>query len=311
MTDATIIIAAWNAAETIERSLQSALDQKGLSKQVVIVDDASEQDLREFIPVRSDVVFDRLNQNGGPAAARNRAITNATGDWICVLDSDDEMLPNRVSKMIEMAERVQADILLGNFQKVGEDGRTLPEGVFLNPNHVDQEAKVTLETYVLDNIINKKSKGTGYLKPIIRRSFLEKTNLKYNTDLRNGEDCHLIFDALIRGAKVHIWGQPDYLYSVREGSISYRINPEHFEALVKADQKFVEKNKDRMSSQVVKLFFQRETGLRKMMETERILQDLKSHNFLKAARHLIQHPYALNMVGRQLKEALSKRLAKS
>lgn len=311
MTDATIIIAAWNAAETIERSLQSALNQKGLSKQVVIVDDASEQDFREFIPVRGDVVFDRLNQNGGPAAARNRAITHATGEWICVLDSDDEMLPNRVSKMIEMAERVQADILLGNFQKVGEGGRILPEGVFLNPNHVDQEAKVTLETYVLDNIINKKSKGTGYLKPIIRRSFLERTNLRYNKDLRNGEDCHLIFDALIRGAKVHIWGQPDYLYSVREGSISYRINPEHFEALVKADQKFVEKNRDRMSSQVAKLFFQREIGLRKMMETERILQDLKSHNFLKAVRHLIQHPYALNMVGRQLKEALSKRLAKS
>lgn len=308
MIDATVIIAAWNAADTIERSLYSALNQQGLNIQVVVVDDASEQDFSGLIPSRDNVVYHRLLRNGGPAAARNAAISLAKGEWICVLDSDDRMKPDRLKRMITEAKRLNADVLLGNFQKVYEDAVNLTDEPFLEPGEVSEATPVSLARYVSENSVSKNSKSIGYLKPLIRHSFIKEHLLKYNERLRNGEDCHLIFEALAEGANVYIWPRTDYLYTVRQGSISYRIDPDHFEALIAEDRAFLQKYLDKIDPKAAMLLRRRETGLRKMMESERALAALKSRKFGAALGHLYKHPYALPMTGRQLAEAIGKRL---
>ncbi|MBO9403189.1 glycosyltransferase family 2 protein [Shimia sp. R9_3] len=308
MTDATVIIAAWNAKATIIKSVSSALGQRDVKTRVVIIDDASDEDFEDQIPVRNDVIFERLAHNGGPAAARNAALNHCEGNWICVLDSDDTMQPDRLKEMITYAEEFDADVLLGNFQKVDEQGHTYEDGTFLRHNEITIGAKVELEEYVSDNIISPKSKSTGYLKPIFRRSFIEEKKLEYNRSLRNGEDCHLIFEALAMGGRVLVWPKADYLYTVRRGSISHRIDPDHFEALIKEDCKFVDRYHNDISNHAIDLFSEREIGLRKMMETERIMSALKSRQVGAACRHLSRHPYAIPMVGHQLLEAIRNRI---
>lgn len=308
MTDATVIIAAWNAADTIGKSVNSALAQRSVSARVVVVDDASDDDIPARLPDREEIVFHRLEENGGPAGARNAALDLAKGNWVCVLDSDDTMQPDRLAGMISMAEQVGADIVLGNFLRVDGKGQPLDGKPFLPPEDIDPAKPVTLEEYVADNLVSRRSRSSGYLKPVISRSFLERTGLRYDPTLRNGEDCHLIVNALVKGAKVHIRPEADYLYTVRKGSISYRINPDHFEALIKADRIFVERNKENLSSGALRLFHRRETGLRKMMDAERILLALKSRHLRAAMRLAVQHPSALPRVARQLAESLSKKL---
>ena len=77
MTDATVIIAAWNAKAAIAKSVSSALGQRDVKTRVVIIDDASDEDFADQIAVRNDVIFERLAHNGGPAAARNAALNAA------------------------------------------------------------------------------------------------------------------------------------------------------------------------------------------------------------------------------------------
>ncbi|MFA3921008.1 glycosyltransferase family 2 protein [Ruegeria hyattellae] len=308
MTDATVIIAAWNAADTIGKSVSSALAQQSVSAEIVVVDDASDEDIAARLPDREEITFHRLKENGGPAVARNAALDLAKGDWVCVLDSDDTMLPDRLAGMISMAERFEADVILGNFLRVDGEGQPLDGVPFLPPEGIDPEQPVTLEEYVADNLVSRTSRSAGYLKPLIRRAFLVRTGLRYDPTLRNGEDCHLIFDALAMGAKVHIRSEADYLYTVREGSVSYRINPDHFEALIKADRAFVGRNEGRLGAQAIDLFRRRETGLRNMMDSERVLQALKSKRLPEAIRLAGQHPAALPRVARQIAEGLGKRL---
>ena len=307
MTDATVIIAAWNAADTIGKSVNSALAQQSVSAQVVVVDDASDDSIEAGLPDRKEILFHRLEENGGPAAARNAALDLATGNWICVLDSDDTMLPGRLAGMIPMAERVGADIVLGNFLRVDESGQPLDGEPLLSRKGIDPAKPVTLEEYVAGNLTSRGSKCTGYLKPVISHAFLKRAGLRYDPALRNGEDCHLIISALAKGARVHIWPEPDYLYTVRAGSISHRINPDHFEALIKADRAFVGQNAPNLSAEAIRLFRSRETGLREMMESERILLALKSKRVLDALRLAGRHPYALPRAGCQIVESLGKK----
>jgi succinoglycan biosynthesis protein ExoO len=145
MTDATVIIAAWNAADTIGRSVSSALAQQSVSAGIVVVDDASEDDIAARLPEREEITFHRLEKNGGPGVARNAALDLAEGDWVCVLDSDDTMLPDRLAGMIAMADRLDADVILGNFLRVDGAGRPLDAAPGLSPGEIDSEKPITLE----------------------------------------------------------------------------------------------------------------------------------------------------------------------
>ena len=308
MCDATIIIAAWNAADTIERSIDSAFNQDGVSVEVIVIDDASTDGTRTALSSRTDILSDHLHINGGPAQARNKALDLSRGRWIVVLDADDTMGPKRVSRMIAEAEATSADIVLGNFQKVEETGAPAEETAFLSPLSMDDVQPLTLASYVGRNQVRSGTQSIGYLKPILSRKFLERTALRYDPTLRNGEDCHLIFAALVAGAKIVISPKPDYFYTVRHGSISHRANPEHLEALIAADHVFLSQHFGMMDPATRQLFESRKSALTEMMMSERVMAKLKSGNILSAFKMLGQSPKTILRVARQIGEGTGRRL---
>ena len=308
MYDATVIIPAWNAADTIERSLASVAEQTGVSLLAVVVDDASPDNTAAHIAPRPWVKVDRLAVNGGPAAARNRAIELAEGDWVVILDADDTMKPDRVARMIDIARREQAEIVLGNFQHVDSAGVSLKEKPFLDPETINQSEHISLTDYVARNQVKRGAASIGYLKPLISREFLQQSGVKYNLELRNGEDCHLIFEALAEGARVVIDPEPNYLYTVRPGSVSHRANPDHIRALIEADKVFVEKYKCSMTEEAVGLFQSRDAALVDMMSAERVLNALRERDVGQAASLLAERPKTLLRVARQIIEGLSRRI---
>ena len=67
----------------------------------------------------------RSAQNSGPAAARNKALALARGDWIAVMDSDDLMHPDRLKRLIAAAERDGADIVADDLIEFESDVRAV------------------------------------------------------------------------------------------------------------------------------------------------------------------------------------------
>jgi succinoglycan biosynthesis protein ExoO len=148
----------------------------------------------------------------------------------------------------------------------------------------------------------------GYLKPLFRRAFLDRHGLRYDETLRNGEDAHIILECLAVGGRVVIAPRADYLYTVREGSISHRVDPSHLRALVAADDALVERHVSVLTARHLALFAARRRALTEMAESEAILRALKHRRPGEAARGLWNHPPAGRRVLRQLLEALSNRL---
>lgn len=86
----SIIIPCFNDADYIEQSIQSALDQTYKNKEIIVVDDGSNEKTKAVLKrLEAKIDFLITQENKGVSAARNRGIEASKGEYILVLDSDD------------------------------------------------------------------------------------------------------------------------------------------------------------------------------------------------------------------------------
>lgn len=96
----SIIIPAYNIEAHLEKALGSAYSQTLEPDEIIIVDDGSTDNTSKIakqFPVK--YVYQK---NAGAAVARNRAVQEASGEWIIFLDGDDELLPDRIQRLEEL-----------------------------------------------------------------------------------------------------------------------------------------------------------------------------------------------------------------
>jgi succinoglycan biosynthesis protein ExoU len=233
----SVIIAAFNAAATVARAVRSALAQAEAA-QVFVVDDASADDTASQAEQADDGsgrlhVF-RQTMNAGPSASRNRALAHATGDWVTVLDADDYFLPGRLAALLARAGA--ADLVADDLLRVFE-GREAepPTPVFssapFEPHPID------LAGFVSGNISRKGRDRAelGFIKPLMRRSFLDAHALRYQESMRLGEDYELYARALALGAKLSFGPQTGYVSVVRPSSLSGRHTEADLQSLRDCD----------------------------------------------------------------------------
>ncbi len=108
----SFIVPAYNRAGMIARALRSVLDQAGPEVEVVVADDASTDSTAEAVLGLGDprVTLVRLPRNVGVCGARNAAIDRARGDWLAMLDSDFEMLPGGVGRLLALCDAAPDDV---------------------------------------------------------------------------------------------------------------------------------------------------------------------------------------------------------
>ena len=101
----SILIPAYNAEQWIADTIESTLAQTWPRKEIIVVDDGSKDHTlsiaNEFSPRG---VFIASQKNRGEAAARNKAFSFCSGDYIQWLDADDILAPDKISRQMEFAE---------------------------------------------------------------------------------------------------------------------------------------------------------------------------------------------------------------
>jgi succinoglycan biosynthesis protein ExoU len=230
-----VLIAVWNNADTVGRAVKSALSDPHVNC-VIVIDDGSTDDtfavvgsLRDEVGDR--IVLERLDRNRGPSAARNRGLEVSTAPWIAILDGDDYFRPDRMRALLDASEG--ADFVADDHIQVeeGEDDSSVFSGDFL----IGHEKTITLDlaSFVANNISKggRLRKEFGFLKPMMRRSFLDVKRLRYDEELRLGEDFALYARALAVGAVFRVVPFRTYVSVIRSNSISGKHSKKDLERL--------------------------------------------------------------------------------
>jgi len=97
----SVIIPTYNRQATIDRAVQSVLQQTHPADELIVVDDGSTDNTASQLSAYPNLHY-IYQANAGVSAARNRGIRAASGDWIALLDSDDEWLPEKLQQQINM-----------------------------------------------------------------------------------------------------------------------------------------------------------------------------------------------------------------
>jgi glycosyltransferase involved in cell wall biosynthesis len=117
----SVIIPTYNRAGLLPRALASARNQTYPNIEILVVDDASTDNTRDLVAAIPDprVRYFRHERNRGGGAARNTGFEQARGDYIALLDSDDEWMPAKLQAQIPAM--VRSDAQLGYCQAIHMD----------------------------------------------------------------------------------------------------------------------------------------------------------------------------------------------
>ena len=104
----SVVIPTFNRISLVARAIDSVLKQSLNPYEIIVVDDGSDDGTSEMIQNKYKSIKLIQQQNNGVSAARNNGIKHAKGDWIGLLDSDDEWtekkLENQADRLIKTPE---------------------------------------------------------------------------------------------------------------------------------------------------------------------------------------------------------------
>ena len=145
----SVVIPTFRRREGVQRAVQSVLRQTYTSFEVIVVIDGVDDGTRARIDHLGDARTRVLEtgHNQGPAEARNHGVRHAVGDYVALLDDDDEWTEQKLERQIHLVERLglAGREFLISCRVIGKT----PGGTYVWPEHLFQ-AGDDLSEYLLD-----------------------------------------------------------------------------------------------------------------------------------------------------------------
>lgn len=300
----SVIIAAYNCSGYLASAIESALLQNDLILEVLVVDDASTDGTAAIARHYEETGRVRLlinEVNRGPSFSRNRAIQAARGEWVAQLDGDDWFAPFRLAKLLQIAVSSQADFVADDLFLV--DDRTLKamSTRFLDNGVTWQKPHVLTPTDLIKYDL-------GSIKPLIRRSFLVEHALRYEENVKYGEDFLLILRSMFAGARVIILPEP--MYHLRRGNTGSLTTQRRqlFRQIEMTTQQLLSNPEIGFHTDVAVALKKRLTLIQRMTRLEEIVGLAKQKQIPSVLNKLILDPGLLTTLLARLPKMISMRL---
>lgn len=218
--DVTIGIPVYQSEAYIRRALESALTQTYPSIEFLIVDDAgndSSLDIVKEITQNSsrgiDVRIISHDVNLGVSASRNQIIDEAKGTYLYFMDSDDVIIKETISLLMNAIRQYNAEIAFGSYEKIEMSGA---KAVYQYPS-LQLLGDDQLASFAYRKYAGIQASACNYL---VRTSLLRKNNLRF-IQSNYWEDFVFTFDLVTYVSRAVLLSDITYSYLCRENSLSH------------------------------------------------------------------------------------------
>lgn len=207
--DISVIIPVYNSEKTIYNALSSVSNNfQNKNIEIIVVDDCSTDGtlniLEDICKNNNNIKLIKLEENsGGASKPRNVGISNSNSKYITFLDADDEIDSNNLIKMLHHAKRNNIDFIKGYLEVFDNGNIRIADRLDLNDNNSIKN---------MENIISKQSTT---INVIIKKSFLDKNNIKFNEEYHIGEDTIFYTEIFSHNPKVEYNDYSFYKYYKR------------------------------------------------------------------------------------------------
>ena len=209
----SIIIPVYNVSQYVEACIGSVIRQDYPRLECIIVDDCS-TDGSMLLAERAikayqgqHIVFRILRQpeNRGLSEARNLALKHVAGDFVYLLDSDDEISEQCISQLVAVQERSDADVVVGSHRKVLADGTSA--------DFVSRPSKTDI--FMSCDV----SWSLVACNKLVRTAFLQQHGLWFESGIYH-EDILWTYQLLCHHARFDFSSAITYFYLERPSSIT-------------------------------------------------------------------------------------------
>ncbi len=163
----SIITPCYNGAKYISETIDSVIAQTYRNWEMIIVDDGSHDQSAEIIQsytAREPRIKIIQQQNAGSAAARNKGIKQAEGQYIALLDADDLWDPKFLSRQISFMQKKRAICVCCSYKRIDENSKEILRPIKARP--VITSDDMLRRNYIgcLSGLYNSEKYGKIYLK---------------------------------------------------------------------------------------------------------------------------------------------------
>ena len=312
----SVVIPAFNAETTIEQAIASARRQTERRLEIIVVDDASSDQTSAIVAdaAKADARVRLLRQpaNAGPAAARNQGIAAAKGDWIALLDADDSYLPERLAKLLDLADRVGADMVADNIL-LCDAGDQATGAAMIPPAQLPQALELSTAEFIARNVGSPRTPrlSYGFLKPLLRTGFLREKRIAYDERNRFAEDFMLYVRCLTNGARW--WLLPDamYCYAIHPGSLTEQQSSHDLQRVRQMESELLADPKVAQDPALVRAIHRHKTVLDRCYYYRAFTDAIKGHDLRCAAGLLIDSRTSAQLIAREMTRQIPTILGKA
>ncbi len=117
----SVIIPTYNRESTIEKSLQSVMNQTYKNIEIIVIDDGSTDNTENIVKdIQDERILYIKQENKGVSRARNTGILNSKGEYIAFQDSDDIWHANKLEVQMKKFRNSQYGLVYSSFNKIYE-----------------------------------------------------------------------------------------------------------------------------------------------------------------------------------------------
>lgn len=217
----SVIIPVYNVEKYLFCCLDSVLSQTFSDYEAILIDDGSKDssgricdDYAKRYPGKIRV---QHKPNQGQISARVAGLQLANGHYICFLDSDDCWLDNTLSRLHEVIETTNSDVVMFEWKRIDGNGKelnTTEKALFPQSGFIDKKT-------IFESMLSTSSLNSLCKKCYKYELFDVDVDYSYFFRIKNGEDLIQSLPIIYNANTFYYLNEPLYQYRVNTSSITY------------------------------------------------------------------------------------------